>query len=285
MKEFSRAESGTTGIGQNDISLDISIKVSPSQNNNSDKSPGRVVHSESGYEGLQGQLMKGENSFKIVQSYSSNSTSESEDENVGDVSPLSINDEITKSDDEKEHDLGSVLKHKSLSDPESEIGSPGNVMQADKLAIPTGAVAESSDISHRGQRPVSSSTYDACQSKDSSRNRDEDIGHEEANAHKPDMKSDKLKVDEFGRLVREDVSDSDTSDSPPHARRHSRRTRKRSRSQSRSRSPHDRRRRRRSPWRRTERRGRSRRLELDFLISFLNTCLPYLLNASPVNIT
>ncbi|XP_057804989.1 uncharacterized protein LOC131020285 [Salvia miltiorrhiza] len=74
------------------------------------------------------------------------------------------------------------------------------------------------------------------------------------------MKTDKPKVDEFGRLIREDVSDSDTSDSPRHVRRHARRTRKRSRSQSRSRSPHDRRRRRRSPWRRNERRGRSRSL-------------------------
>lgn len=260
MKEFSRAESGTTGHGQNEISLDASIEESPSLNKISGKSPGRVVHSESGYGELHGLPMKGVNSFKIIQGYSSNSTSKNEDENLGDVIPLSINGETTKSDAKEGHDLGSVLRHKSMSDPESVIGSPINMMQADKLAIPTGTVAESPDISSRGQRSVSK------ESKHSSRNRDKDIGLEEANADKPDLKSDKVKVDEFGRLVREDVSDSDASDSPPHALRKSRRTRKRSRSQSRSRSPHDRRRRRRSPWRRTERRGRSRRLELYFFL-------------------
>ncbi|CAI9111732.1 OLC1v1012026C1 [Oldenlandia corymbosa var. corymbosa] len=59
-----------------------------------------------------------------------------------------------------------------------------------------------------------------------------------------------LKVDEFGRLIREGDSDSDRDGSPRYSRR------KRSRSRSRSRSQD--RRRRRSPRRRNERRGRSR---------------------------
>lgn len=277
MKEFSRAESGITEHGLNEISLVTNLEDLPSQNKISGKSPGRVVHSESGYGELHGQPMEGDNSFKIVQGYSSNSSSENEDENLGDVSPLSINnDETTKSDAEEGHDLGSVLRHKSLSDPESVIGSPINMMLADKFAITTGTVAESSNINNRGQRSVSK------ESKDSSRNRDKDNGLQEANAEKPDLKSEKVKVDEFGRLVREDVSDSDASDSPPHALRKSRRTRKRSRSQSRSRSPRDRRRRRRSPWRRTERRGRSRRLELESLFFLSEQFLTHLFNAIPL---
>ncbi|KAG9153229.1 hypothetical protein Leryth_021252 [Lithospermum erythrorhizon] len=63
------------------------------------------------------------------------------------------------------------------------------------------------------------------------------------------------KVDEFGRLVREDHSDNDSGDSPRFTRRRSKRGRSRSwsqspirgRSRSRSRSPRGRRRR--SPWR------------------------------------
>lgn len=63
--------------------------------------------------------------------------------------------------------------------------------------------------------------------------------------------SDSLKVDKFGRLVREGASDSDSDDL-----RHNGRQSKRGRS--RSRSPLNRRRRR-SPWKRREKRSRSRR--------------------------
>lgn len=65
--------------------------------------------------------------------------------------------------------------------------------------------------------------------------------------------STKLKVDEFGRLIKEGASESDSDGSP----RYTRRRGKRDRSRSRSRSPHNRRRKR-SPWRRKDRRGRSR---------------------------
>ncbi|KAJ8560573.1 hypothetical protein K7X08_022433 [Anisodus acutangulus] len=61
------------------------------------------------------------------------------------------------------------------------------------------------------------------------------------------------KVDEYGRLVREGVSDSDSDDSPRYKRRHG----KRRRSRSRSHSPYDRRMRK-SPRKRKDRRDRSR---------------------------
>ncbi|XP_021757168.1 uncharacterized protein LOC110722209 [Chenopodium quinoa] len=80
------------------------------------------------------------------------------------------------------------------------------------------------------------------------------------NAEKEDKKSTPtaVKVDEFGRLVKEGGSESESEDAH-HIRRRGRRDR--SRSHSRSRSPSDRRRKRsprRSPRRRKERRGRSR---------------------------
>ena len=68
--------------------------------------------------------------------------------------------------------------------------------------------------------------------------------------------SDSLRVDEFGRLVREGASDSDSDRG--YADRHERRA-KRDRSRSRSRSPLDRRRTRRSSRRRKEKQNRSRR--------------------------
>ncbi|XP_075490446.1 uncharacterized protein LOC142528995 isoform X1 [Primulina tabacum] len=81
---------------------------------------------------------------------------------------------------------------------------------------------------------------------------------EDADSQKPNMRGNdaKLNVDEFGRLVREGVGDSDTSNSPRYTRRHERRGRKQSRSQSRSRSPPDGR----SLFRRKERRHQYRRL-------------------------
>lgn len=79
--------------------------------------------------------------------------------------------------------------------------------------------------------------------------------------------STKLKVDEFGRLIKEGASESDSDGSP----RYTRRRGKRDRSRSRSRSPHNRRRKR-SPWRRKDRRGRSRRyfFQLILYLCFLS---------------
>ncbi|KAK6123130.1 hypothetical protein DH2020_043126 [Rehmannia glutinosa] len=111
-------------------------------------------------------------------------------------------------------------------------------MEAEKSSFcATGTLEEFSDKSHRGQESATISS--ALQSKIPSRISDANIGIEGAKSHKQDMKSNptKLNVDEFGRLVREGVSDSDTNDSPDYTRRHARRARNRSSSQSRSRSP------------------------------------------------
>ncbi|KAI3454804.1 hypothetical protein Pfo_011467 [Paulownia fortunei] len=259
-------DSGMTENGQTEQPLDVSVKERSSQHKNSSQPSVPVVYAETGYGKLSGQLMEGANPFKLLEGYASDNTSENEGENLlGDVSPPSLNDGSTNFDAQKGCNFGSKLRLESLSESnkhmlsKSMIESPRNVMEADKSSFATGIVGEVSDKSHRGQESVSIGNSVTLQPKDPSGNYDANIGLEGANIHKPDIKSNstKLNVDEFGRLVREGVSDSDTSDSSHYTRRHARRARKRSSSQSRSRSPHDRRRRR-SPWRRKERRGRSR---------------------------
>lgn len=79
-----------------------------------------------------------------------------------------------------------------------------------------------------------------------------------------------LKVDEFGRLVREGSSDSDYDS------RHTKSRTKRGRSRSHSRSPVDRSRRRNS-WRRREKRSRSRRYKQDFVYAFSVSFVNHLL--------
>lgn len=193
---------------------------------------------------LSGQAMEGANPFKLLQGYASDNTSKNDEENI----PTNF--------DAEKGDFGSELRHETLREPnsKSKVESPTNVMQTDKLIH---IVEVNSD---KGEETVTIRDV-SPQTKDS-RNYDDSTGLESANLHKADARSNssKLNVDEFGRLVREGVSDSDTSDSPSYAPRHARRTRKRSRS--RSRTPHDRRSRR-SPRRRKERRSRSHRFELD----------------------
>ncbi|KAK6123153.1 hypothetical protein DH2020_043101 [Rehmannia glutinosa] len=248
-------ESGMTENGQTEKPLDVGGNESTSQHNNASQPSGPVVFAETGDVKLSGQLMESANPVNLLQGYASDNTSENEGENLlGDVSSPALNDGSTNFDAQRGCAFGSN-KHMR---PKSMTESPRNVMEAEKSSFATGTLEEFSDKSHRGQESVTISS--ALQSKIPSRISDANIGIEGAKSHKQDMKSNptKLNVDEFGRLVREGVSDSDTNDSPDYTRRHARRARNRSSSQSRSRSPRDRRRRR-SPRRRKERRGRSRR--------------------------
>ncbi|KAL0415964.1 UNVERIFIED_CONTAM: hypothetical protein Slati_3428300 [Sesamum latifolium] len=255
------------GNGQIKHSFDVSVKEFSSQHENLSKQSVAVVHPETGYGKLSSQLVGGANAFKLLQGYTSDSTSENEGDNLlRDVSPPCIKDGSTNFDAEKGCNFGSEFRRERVSKSnkhmvsKSMIESPKNVMRGDKTSPLTRKVEEFSDKSHRGQESVSFDTDTVLQQKDSLSKYDANIGPEGASFHKVDTNdSAKVNVDEFGRLVREGVSDSDTSDSPRYRRRHAKRARKRSRSQSRSRSPPGRRRRR-SPWKRKERRDRSRSL-------------------------
>ncbi|KAG8379328.1 hypothetical protein BUALT_Bualt07G0077000 [Buddleja alternifolia] len=256
---------GMTENGQTQQTLDVGVKESSSQYNKFNQSNVSVASAETGYENISSQLMEVADPFKFLQGYATDNTSENEGENLlGDVSSPSIKVGCLNFDSQKGCNFESDLRCGSQSDSnkhmlsKSIIGSPKNVIEADKTSSATGKIEDFSHKGHRDQQSVSTGTHMALQPKDSLRSYDANIGLEGANFHNPDMKSNstKMNVDEFGRLVREGVSDSDTSDSPQYTRRHSRRVKKRSRSHSRSRSPRDRRRR--SPRRRKERRGRSR---------------------------
>ncbi|XP_020548539.1 zinc finger CCCH domain-containing protein 55 isoform X2 [Sesamum indicum] len=256
------------GNGQTKQSFDVSVKDFSSQHENLSGQSVAVVQAQNGYGKLSSQLVDGANAFKLLQGYTSDSTSENEGDNLlRDVSPPCIKDGSRNFDAEKRCNFGSEFGLETLSKSnkhmlsKSMIDSPKDVMQGDKTSPLTRKFEEFSDKSHRGQESVSFDIDTALQQKDSLSKYDANMGPEGASFHKADMKNDsaKVNVDEFGRLVREGVSDSDTSDSPRYRRRHAKRARKRSRSQSRSRSPPGRRRRR-SPWKRKERRDRSRSL-------------------------
>ncbi|KAL6497334.1 hypothetical protein OROGR_029263 [Orobanche gracilis] len=226
-----------------------------------------VVCEETGCGELSGQIVERADAFNLLQCYASDNISENEGENLsGDVSSPAPDGGSTNFDAQEECSMGLMVRVDSLSasnkhmHPKSMIASPRNAMGADKLSSPVGIVEEFSDTNRRGHESITTSA--ALRSNDTSKSYDVSIDLEVARFHKQDRKIDppELRVDQFGRLVREGVSDSDSdaSDSPRYTRRHATRSRKKSSSRSRSRSPHDRRRR--SPWRRNERRGRSRSL-------------------------
>ncbi|XP_051115671.1 uncharacterized protein LOC127240866 [Andrographis paniculata] len=217
-----------------------------------------IVTEAIGNSNLSGPVNEGTDPFSLLQDYASDDSSENEGANVpGDGSSQSNKDGHTNLDTGKVCKFGSELHRQSVSEASKNIlvnsvNESPSMMEADSISIGTREVKEISGRSSRRQE------FECDQHKDSSRHYDTDIGCEDAKMCPSDIKSDvtKLNVDEFGRLIREGVSDSDTSDSPRYARKQGRRARKRSRSQSRSPSPRGRRRRR-SPWRK-ERRGRSR---------------------------
>lgn len=269
-------DSGMKETGQSEQLLNDRVKESSSRHENCSQPSLAVISAESGSGKLSDQLMEVADPFKLLQGYASDNTSENDGENLlGDVIPPSTNDGSANA--EKGFTFESKLRCKSLAESIKHIPSKPiteslkNVIEAEKSYFASGIVEEFSHKSNSGKESVSVGTSVAFQSKDCSGNCNANTGPEGANYHKPATESNTTKpnVDEFGRLIREGVSDSDTSYSPRYTRRHARRARKRSSSQSRSRSPHDRRRkRRRSPWRRKERRRPSRRFELEISVMF-----------------
>ncbi|KAL2462006.1 Uncharacterized protein Adt_45426 [Abeliophyllum distichum] len=269
--------SGMTPRGDAECLLDVNIKKSSSSHEYFSQPNAPVASAEGGSEKLSGQMTGGASPFRLLQGYASDDSVENEGENhIGNVIPVAISPSIvvgfTSSDTGKRCNFGSELNPKSLPEDnklfcqvptsaacslllpsKSPIKSPRIMMEADTSFAP-GKAEGSIDRSYGNQKSVEDgNSCETLQPKDSSTNFDVS-GLESGSLQKPDTKSSsaKLNVDEFGRLVREGASDSDTSDSQDYTRRRSRRGRNRSRSH----SPRDRRRR--SPRRRNERRGRSR---------------------------
>lgn len=240
------------------------------------------------------ELIKGGSPFRLLQGYASDDSSEDDDKLMNEnINPLTVLPTFVTSASNHSKDTGSCLerdtgsksqqlirKDKKVSGQLSESSLSHKaancsrdlreeVKDAGTSFMTTGRADGCLDINPGNK----SSATDSTSHVDFQRNVTLDVadGHviskrgktKENEEKKEKSDSTSLKVDEFGRLVREGSSDSD-SDSG-HTNKHERRgQRGRSRSHSRSQSPLDRRTRR-SSWRRKERRSRSRRYQLHYV--------------------
>lgn len=237
-----------------------------------------------------GQLKRSGSPMKLLQDYASDGTSDNEDESYfANASTVTVSATATTSASVTHIDLGSYLG----TDTGSKISS---ATQKGRELLSNTSPNESNMSLHLVQdgdvapTTVASGTNDVCDGRNlenqASVNFTDSIedskgkyvlsgagidsSHKSGNAEQGNKKSSKYesnpsKVDKFGRVSREDPIDSDSDDSRNHR---SRRRNKRDRSWSRSLSPIERsgRRRKRSPWRRKDKRSRSRRCVLLSLV-------------------
>lgn len=211
------------------------------------------------------QLVKGAIPFRLLQDYASEGCSDDEahDEDSVPSTAIIATEVRSKIDDKKNEDnFGADLGPKSplASNKESNLpsGSQDFSLNSQDVTLDadvTSAMGKSKFVVnvYNDQGLVEDGVSHGPLLKENALT---DANVEASSCKKDAMSvSTKVKVDKFGRLIREGASDSDSDGSP----RYTGRRGKRDRSRSRSRSPHDRRRRRRSPRRRKERHGRSRR--------------------------
>lgn len=208
--------------------------------------------------------------FRLIQDYASDDSSEANDgPSFEDVSPERVSPSIIVDSHEEgtnvemgSGSLSSPLPEKELlSLPESHLVHPANmpspnistetpkvVEATDARSVPSYATANSNEVHQDGHDFRTSDDLNCGNSLQGDDNVASENGKLQEGGEK--QSSSVLKVDEFGRIVREGASDSE-SDEEHYTGRHYRRGR--------SRSPLDRRRRRtRSPRRRNEKRNRSR---------------------------
>ncbi|XP_048228487.1 serine/arginine repetitive matrix protein 2-like isoform X1 [Ricinus communis] len=226
-----------------------------------------------------GQVMNGSSPFRLLQDYVSNDSSENDEEScLKDSNPETVSPVVAVSNEGLYRETGdagpkspyksertSVLLPKSgipYRAPEYPSDSQSGIKETAPISVSSGLATKCSDTKHENQLFIDHASNTKRLAKEDASggewaNATFSSKYEKDNDNKSaNFTSNAQKIDEFGRLVREGASDSDSDDSR-HARRHSKRGR--SRSRSRSRSPTGRRkRRRRSPRRRRENRSRSR---------------------------
>ncbi|KAG7955103.1 hypothetical protein I3843_11G053700 [Carya illinoinensis] len=227
-----------------------------------------------------GEPIKGGSPFRLLQGYASDDSSENDDKpHCEDGCPLTLSPSITplamNSNRDSSHNLGTDVVSKGFYETEKGFGlhsessiahkAPEVTSDSQKVVKDTGTASISSgttdehvDYNHENQVAIShAASHEALLEKDDLGGTGIDVSKSAMSQKKNKEKNTKLestplKVDEFGRLVKDDATDSDTDDS-----HHTRRRTKRGRSRSRSQSPIDRSRRSR-PRKRRERRSRSR---------------------------
>ncbi|KAM3703424.1 hypothetical protein ACJW31_04G094900 [Castanea mollissima] len=227
------------------------------------------------------EVIKGGSPFRLLQDYASDDSSENDDEPRREVgSALMLSASVTDSAANSHRDAGCNLgtdesKSSSRTEKGSGLLSKSNmpykaseispylqkeVKDTGAASISSGTTDEHVDYNHKNKVSISHAVSpEAVREKDDLGSAGNDVSKGAISKKKNKEKKEKLesahlKVDEFGRLIKEGGTDSDNEDSR-YTRRHNKRGR--SRSRSRSQSPVDRRRRR-SPRRRRERRSRSR---------------------------
>ncbi|TKY73292.1 Zinc finger CCCH domain-containing protein 55 [Spatholobus suberectus] len=231
-----------------------------------------------------GLLIRSGSPIRLIQDYASDDTSDNEDEdNAADANVFTISGGVDTRISAAHKDSGSYMEtdigSKSSSSTPKGFGLLSRTSQEDSEISPH-LVQESKEtckksvsrwtsnecIEHNLENQVSvnfTASVEAFKGKDGLEGTGIDSGSKIGNAVKEDegkaskFEPNVLKVDEFGRHLREGLTDSDSDDSRYHR---TRRLNKRDRSWSRSRSPPDRRsrRNRRSPRRRKDKRNRSR---------------------------
>ncbi|XP_052179602.1 uncharacterized protein LOC127792953 isoform X2 [Diospyros lotus] len=224
-----------------------------------------------GSERTSGELIKGTSPFRLLQDYASEDSSENDDKpsleeaNTLMASPSTIRGATSRCEDiglnlrrisSCEVAFGMPLESKSIQSNAPEF-SPGSQSTAQRSNITSAATVKTEETvgnNNGNQESINNaaSLEELNNTFNGAHEAAPEIGNSQSQKGKGKFESipTLTKVDEFGRLVREGASDSD-SDELHNARRRG----KRERSWSRSRSPRDRRS---PPWRRRERRSRSR---------------------------
>ncbi|CAN4100368.1 unnamed protein product [Withania somnifera] len=196
-------------------------------------------------ENVHSQIMEAASPFRLIQGYASDDSLDNDSdtclENLGRLTVPPPNDVVTI-----------TAKTDTGKSPLSSVRHSNSVAKDDKESF--GALNFGDPIDHSDGNRLSMKSDTAPEGLQSENvlGVTDDVSFDLLKEEAKD-KSPTRKVDEFGRLVREGVSNSDSDDSPRYMRRHG----KRGRSRSRSRSPYDRRRRK-SPRKRKDRRDRSR---------------------------
>ncbi|XP_023531277.1 uncharacterized protein LOC111793568 [Cucurbita pepo subsp. pepo] len=263
----------SAGLSEPPLGNNFESSVTCSQN---DKNlSGEVAAFEATNSSQSAALVAGGSPFRLIQDYSSDENSESDEEShLKDVRfvPVSPSTPVSSKTSDKDTDQLTNLGSKGSCQvelsyaPTCEYSMPESgahfLSEPPKLVFDANEANvrktgnEQSCNNQRNQIGTSTSpkSLDALNGRSVDVVQDTDKLRKENDEEKVKLGSSPVKIDEFGRLVREGGSDSDSDDSL-YIRRHKNR---RARSSSESHSPVDRRRGRRSPWRRRERRSRSR---------------------------
>ncbi|KAJ8563179.1 hypothetical protein K7X08_031631 [Anisodus acutangulus] len=243
---FQEPSSEANGLNRdNEPFLDDHVQTSSSLEKDLSHPSASPADKEVDLENVHSQLMEAASPFRLIQGYASDDSldngSENCLENLGHLMVTPPSEAVTV-----------TAKTDAGKSPISSVKPSNSVAKADKESFTAVKFEESIDHSSGNRLSLKSDTAPEGPHWENvlgvGDNDRLDLVKEDAKDKSPTRK-----VDEFGRLVREGVSDSNSDDSPRYKRRHG----KRGRSRSRSRSPYDRRRRK-SPRKRKDRRDRSR---------------------------